>query len=71
MNRAGHTASITSSKSSSARLPRGGEPVTFQRYTGQDREASVTAVLRNPPDILLTNYVMLELVLTRPEERRR
>jgi ATP-dependent helicase YprA (DUF1998 family) len=22
----------------------------------------------NPPDILLTNYVMLELVLTRPEE---
>jgi hypothetical protein len=25
---------------------------------------------RRPPDILLTNYVMLELVLTRPDERR-
>lgn len=29
------------------------------------------AILRNPPDILLTNYVMLELMLTRPEERRK
>ena len=27
------------------------------------------AILANPPDILLTNYVMLELVLTRPDER--
>lgn len=26
--------------------------------------------MSNPPDILLTNYVMLELILTRPEERR-
>ena len=26
--------------------------------------------LEHPPDILLTNYVMLELVLTRPDERR-
>ena len=23
----------------------------------------------NPPDVLLTNYVMLELIFTRPRER--
>lgn len=45
------------------------EPVTFRRYTGQDREADRAEVLNNPPDILLTNYVMLELLLTRPDER--
>ena len=26
--------------------------------------------LASPPDILLTNYVMLELMLTRPKERK-
>ena len=31
--------------------------------------ASGRAILADPPDILLTNYVMLELVLTRPDER--
>jgi ATP-dependent helicase YprA (DUF1998 family) len=51
--------------------PAGGQPVTFQRYTGQDREAERAEILTNPPDILLTNYVMLELVLTRPQERER
>ncbi|MGQ0775358.1 MAG: DEAD/DEAH box helicase [Pseudonocardiales bacterium] len=51
--------------------PDGGEPVTFRRYTGQDREPERAGILGNPPDILLTNYVMLELVLTRPEERNR
>ena len=45
----------------------GGEPVTFRRYTGQDKEAERKEILANPPDILLTNYVMLELVLTRPD----
>ncbi|GGS47076.1 DEAD/DEAH box helicase [Actinokineospora fastidiosa] len=47
------------------------QAVTFRRYTGQDREAERAAILDNPPDILLTNYVMLELVLTRPRERER
>ena len=32
--------------------------------------SSGSAILANPPDILLTNYVMLELILTRPEERQ-
>jgi ATP-dependent helicase YprA (DUF1998 family) len=44
--------------------------VTFDRYTGQEREDSRRRILANPPDILLTNYVMAELVLTRPRERR-
>jgi superfamily II DNA/RNA helicase len=48
----------------------GHEPVTFARYTGQERETDRRAILADPPDILLTNYVMLELMLTRPRERR-
>ena len=51
--------------------PDGSEPVTFRRYTGQDRDVEREEILANPPDILLTNYVMLELVLTRPRERKR
>ncbi|MGH3635267.1 MAG: DEAD/DEAH box helicase, partial [Mycobacterium sp.] len=47
------------------------EPVTFARYTGQEHGEQREAILRQPPDILLTNYVMLELMLTRPEERRK
>jgi DEAD/DEAH box helicase len=47
----------------------GTSPVTFRRYTGQESPDERAAILRDPPDILLTNYVMLELVLTRPEER--
>jgi hypothetical protein len=49
----------------------GSEPVTFARYTGQEQSEEREAILRTPPDILLTNYVMLELMLTRPEERRK
>lgn len=48
-----------------------GAPVTFRRYTGQDRDSDRREILSHPPDILLTNYVMLELLLVRPEERRR
>jgi ATP-dependent helicase YprA (DUF1998 family) len=46
------------------------EPVTFARYTGQEGPDERRAILANPPDILLTNYVMLDLVLTRPDERQ-
>ena len=48
----------------------GDEPVTFARYTGQEDDETRRQILSHPPDILLTNYVMLELMLTRPEERR-
>ncbi len=50
--------------------PEGGEPVTFARYTGQESPDERKRILAEPPDILLTNYVMLELVLTRPDERK-
>ena len=42
-------------------------PATPARRSPDEREE----ILQNPPDILLTNYVMLELMLTRPRERRR
>ncbi len=45
-------------------------PVTFERYTGQEDDQEKNRIMSNPPDILLTNYVMLELILTRPEERQ-
>ena len=50
--------------------PEGEEPVRFARYTGQESEDTRRQILADPPDILLTNYVMLELVLTRPDERK-
>jgi hypothetical protein len=49
----------------------GNEPATFERYTGRESDEDRARILDNPPDILLTNYVMLELVLTRPRERER
>ena len=50
--------------------PAGGESVSFARYTGQESPDERAKILAEPPDILLTNYVMLELVLTRPDERK-
>ncbi|MCE0540440.1 protein kinase [Kineosporia rhizophila] len=47
----------------------GNEPVTFARYTGQESDEARRKIRENPPDILLTNYVMLELMLTRPDDR--
>ncbi|HNT67158.1 MAG TPA: DEAD/DEAH box helicase, partial [bacterium] len=44
--------------------------VKFAKYTGQENEEERKAILTDPPDILLTNYVMLELILTRPDENR-
>ncbi|MCX5210069.1 protein kinase [Kitasatospora sp. NBC_00240] len=49
---------------------KGNEPVTFARYTGQESEEQREELRKNPPDILLTNYVMLELMLTRPDDRK-
>jgi len=44
---------------------------TFRRYTGQDKDAERDAVRDAKPDILLTNFVMLELLMTRENERDR
>ncbi|MDR0285345.1 MAG: DEAD/DEAH box helicase [Propionibacteriaceae bacterium] len=46
-----------------------GGGVTYKRYTGQEQDDERERILDRPPDILLTNYVMLELLLTRPNER--
>jgi ATP-dependent helicase YprA (DUF1998 family)/very-short-patch-repair endonuclease len=50
--------------------PDGSPPVTFRRYTGQESDEEREEILAQPPDILLTNYVMLELLLTRPHEKK-
>ena len=41
------------------------QPFTVARYTGQESKAERDAIADNPPDILLTNFMMLELILTR------
>ena len=49
--------------------PNGKEPVTFGRYTGQESKEEREKLQLNPPDILLTNYMMLELILTRINDK--
>ncbi len=49
--------------------PGGRGPVTFAKYTGQESDERRRAIQMDPPDILLTNFVMLELILTRGEEQ--
>ena len=44
------------------------DAITFKRYTGQENNEERLRIIQNPPHILLTNYVMLELLLTRPNE---
>ena len=44
--------------------------VRFAKYTGQESMEQKEAIWREPPDILLTNYVMLELILTRNADRQ-
>jgi hypothetical protein len=44
-------------------------PVRYAQYTGQTREETRQQLLQDPPHILLTNYVMLEYMLIRPQER--
>jgi len=43
-------------------------PITFAKYTGQEAGQERNVVRDNPPDILLTNYMMLELMMTRASE---
>ena len=44
-------------------------PITCRQYTGQEKEEQRQAMREEPPQILLTNYMMLELLLTRVQER--
>lgn len=44
-------------------------PISFGQYTGQEKEEARKIMREQPPQILLTNYMMLELLLTRERER--
>ena len=41
---------------------------TFARYTGQEGPEERERIKNNPPDILLTNFMMLELLMTRQND---
>ena len=41
---------------------------TFARYTGQEGAEERERIKNNPPDILLTNFMMLELLMTRQND---
>jgi len=45
-------------------------PLTFAKYTGETREEVREQMRQHPPQVLLTNYVMGELLLVRPEDQR-
>jgi Lhr-like helicase len=45
-------------------------PVTFAKYTGDTPEEVRDRLRHHPPQIMLTNYVMAELLLVRPEDQR-
>jgi len=48
-------------------LGEAGKPVTYGRYTGQESESDRLQMAQTPPDILLTNFMMLELLMTRQD----
>lgn len=43
-------------------------PVSFAKYTGQEKNEDREKVELEEPDIILTNYMMLELIMTRASE---
>lgn len=40
-------------------------PIKYAQYTGQEDEITRESIRKSPPHIILTNYVMLELIMTR------
>ncbi|WP_303786292.1 DEAD/DEAH box helicase [Azovibrio restrictus] len=44
-------------------------PVSYGRYTGQEDEEERQRLATHPPDILLTNFMMLELLMTRQDDK--
>jgi superfamily II DNA/RNA helicase len=43
-------------------------PITYAQYTGQEDDAARKKIQESKPHILLTNYMMLELIMTRGGE---
>lgn len=50
-------------------LTKGTFPVTYAKYTGQENATTKEIIREEEPHIILTNYMMLELIMTRYEER--
>jgi superfamily II DNA/RNA helicase len=46
----------------------GSFPITYAKYTGQENQLHRDWVKQEQPDIILTNYMMLELIMTRQSE---
>ena len=46
-------------------------PIKFKQYTGQEGQEEREAIKKDPPHILLTNYMMLELIMTRATDHDR
>ncbi len=40
-------------------------PIKFRKYTGQESKPEKEEIIKELPDIILTNYMMLELIMTR------
>jgi superfamily II DNA/RNA helicase len=47
---------------------RGEQPISIARYTGQEDNERRQQIADTPPDILLTNFMMLELLMTRQDK---
>jgi superfamily II DNA/RNA helicase/very-short-patch-repair endonuclease len=47
----------------------GHPPVTYGRYTGQESDDERRHLASHPPDILLSNFMMLELLMTRQDDK--
>lgn len=48
-------------------VPPGRKTISFARYTGQEDTPERKRIADKPPDILLTNFMMLELLMTRQD----
>lgn len=46
----------------------GRAPISYARYTSQEDTEERQRIAQNPPDILLTNFMMLELLMTRQDD---
>lgn len=44
-------------------------PITYARYTGQEDDTKREEIQQKEPNIILTNYMMLELIMTRQSEK--
>ena len=44
-------------------------PIRFDKYTGETKREDRERIIQHPPHIILTNYVMLEYMMLRPDER--